>query len=168
MSISVSSAAHEFLRQRLGGRRLRAGRRNDVEFVAADAGEEGALAGLLHAARDFAQQRVADRVAEHVVDRLEAVEVDAEQREAFRRILGEVERGGDAFVERRPVRQIGERIVMRHVRDALLVALAVGDVVDDADQILRLAVGAHDRHAACAVAIRVPLPGVTTACSSRR
>ena len=75
----------ELLGQRLGGRRLRPGRRDDVEFVAAEAGEKCALAGLLQPARDLAQQRVADRVAEHVVDRLEAVEVDAKQGEAFAR-----------------------------------------------------------------------------------
>ena len=86
-------------------------------------------------------------MAEHVVDRLEAIEVDAEQSEAFARGLGEVEGGGDAFVERHPVRQVGERIVVRQMRDALLVALAVGDVLDDADEILRLAVGARDRQA---------------------
>ncbi len=93
----------------------------------------------------FAQQRVADRMAEHVVDRLEAVEVEAEQREAFARSRRQFERGGDAFVERRAIRQIGQRIVVRHVRDALLVAFALGEVADDGDEILRLAVGAHDR-----------------------
>ena len=72
-------------RQRLGGRRLRPGRRDHLEFVAADAGDEGALAGLLQPAGDFAQQAVAHRVTEHVVDRLEAVEVDAEQGKAFAR-----------------------------------------------------------------------------------
>ena len=65
--------------------------------------------------------------------------------EAFARTFGEVEGGGDAFVERRPVRQIGERIVVRHVRDALFVAFAIGDVVDDADEILQLAVRALHR-----------------------
>ena len=106
--------------QRLGGRRLRPGRRDDGEFVAAEARQEGALAGLLQAARDLAQQRIADGVAEHVVDRLEAVEIDAEHGEALARRRRDLDRGGDAFVERRPVRQIGERIVVRQVLDALL------------------------------------------------
>ena len=62
-------------------------------------------------------------------------------------LLRDIDCGGDAFVERRAVRQIGERIVVRHVRDALLVALALGEIVDDADEILRLAVGAVHRQA---------------------
>ena len=41
--------------------------------------------------------------------------------------------------------KIGERVVVRHMRDALLVALALGDIVDDADEILRLAVGVLHR-----------------------
>ena len=51
----------------------------------------------------------------------------------------------DAFVEGGAVRQIGERIMMRHMRDALLVALALGEVVDDADEVLRLPVRARHR-----------------------
>ena len=101
--------------------------------------------GRLQPARNFAQQRVADGMAEHVVDLLEAVEIEAQHREALARARRQIERGGDALVERRAVGQLGERIVVRHVRDALLVALALGQVAYDADEILRLAVGAVDR-----------------------
>ena len=116
-----------------------------MEFVAAGAGDEAALAGQFQPAGNFAQQRIAHRMAEHIVDRLEAVEIDAEHGKAFSRSFGEFERGGDAFVERGAVRQVGERIVVRHVRDALLVALAVGQVMDDADQILRISGRTHQR-----------------------
>ena len=73
------------LGQRLGGRRLRTGRRDDDEFVAAGARQEGALAGGRQAQGGLAQQRVANVVAEHVVDRLEAVDVDRQHREAVAR-----------------------------------------------------------------------------------
>ncbi len=66
-------------------------------------------------------------MAEHIVDRLEAIEVDAEHGKAFARSRREIDRGGHARIERRPIRQVGERIVMRHVRDALLAAFALGD-----------------------------------------
>ena len=113
----------------------------------------------------FAQQRVADRMAEHVIDRLEAVEIDAQHGEIFARRRRAFKRCIDAFVERRPVRQVGERIVMRHMRDALFASLEIGDVVNDADKIFRLAIRALTG-SRVAVTIRVPLPGVLTLCSS--
>ena len=52
------------------------------ELVAAEAGEERVSHHGLQAMRERAQELVADDVAEDVVDLLEAVEVDAEKREA--------------------------------------------------------------------------------------
>ena len=49
VDIGIERRAQAF-GQRLGGRRLRPGRRDDGEFVAAEAGEERALAGLLQPA----------------------------------------------------------------------------------------------------------------------
>ena len=62
------------------------------------------------------------------------------RRKAFAGGRREIDRGGDAIIERGAIRQIRERIVMRHVLDALLVMLAFGEIVDDADEILRLSV----------------------------
>ena len=133
------------MRQRGASRRLRAGRRDGDEFVATGARQEGALAGDREALGGLAQERVADVMTEHVVDRLEAVDVEREYGEAVARHRGQVDGSADAFVEGRAVGQIGERVVMRHVGDTLLVALAVGKIAHQQDLILRLAIrSAHE------------------------
>ena len=56
---------------------------DDREFVAAEPGDGVGGAHAASKARgDLLQQRVADLVAERVVDRLEAVEIDEHEREA--------------------------------------------------------------------------------------
>ena len=74
--IGFKSSVNSF-GERLGRLGLLCHRRDNGEFVAADARQEGAVAGRLEPPRHFPQQRVADRMAEHVVDGLEAVEIDA-------------------------------------------------------------------------------------------
>ena len=59
---------------------------------------------------DHAQDGVAGLVAADVVDALEPVEVDDEQRERLGRPLGARERLLDPVVEQRAVRQTGERV----------------------------------------------------------
>ena len=58
------------------GLRLLAGRRNERELVAADAGDEGVAGGRLQPPGDRAEQLVADGMPEQVVGLLEMVEVD--------------------------------------------------------------------------------------------
>jgi len=89
---------------------------------------------------------------------LEAVEIHAQHRELVLGHRRQVDGRAQALVESGAVGQIGERVVVRHVRDALLAALAVGDVVDDADEVLRLAVLAHHRRRE-AVTMRVAVAG---------
>ena len=77
-SIARASARGEDLRLLDGG----VERHQDGELVAADAGHEvGAGHGGLQARADLAQQPVAGLVAERVVELLEVVEVDQQQRE---------------------------------------------------------------------------------------
>ncbi len=74
------------LGQGLGFRLRREERDDDRERVAAEARQGVARAqGFLDAPGDDAQQLVADRVAEIVVDALQAVEVEAQHRRAGRR-----------------------------------------------------------------------------------
>ena len=76
---------------------------------------------------DRFQKLVADHVAERVVDALEFVDVDIEHRQLpVRRGVGQF--ALEPFVEQRAVRQVGQRVVMGEVGDALLGAAALGDV----------------------------------------
>ena len=87
-------------------------------------------------------------MAERVVQPLEAVEIDEEQRHAAARAAIFRHGGIEALAEQRAIGEVGEAVVMRHVPDALGLALLVGHVLGDADQILRLLlVVADDDHA---------------------
>ena len=87
---------------------------------------------------DGLEQFVAALVPERVVDALEFVEVQIKHREllaaphALERLL-------ELLAEKHPVGQIGQRVVVRQMRDPLFGQLALGDVLDHAQQILRLA-----------------------------
>ena len=85
--------------------------REDDELVAADArhGVAGAH-DRLEASRQRAQDRVAGAVTADVVDVLEAVEVDDDERERLVRPARTMERLLDAILEQHSVRQPGERI----------------------------------------------------------
>ena len=85
------------------------------------------------ALRDGAEQLVADRMAERVVDALEIVEVEAEHRHRLAVRLDAREALGHLLAQQHAVRQFGQRVVARHVRDALLGAVALGDVLVDRD-----------------------------------
>ena len=91
-----------------------------AEFVAAEAGQRVALAHhALQDAPDLAQELVAGDVAAAVVDRLELIEIEVAQRvfDAFR--ARHEERVSEAFLERAPVDQPGQRIMVRVVDELL-------------------------------------------------
>ena len=90
-------------------------------------------------------------MAERVVDRLEAVEVDQVDGQAIVAVVELGQHVVDAFAELAAVGESGELVVARQMRDALLRALALGDVLENDD---RAAVGHHaprQRDAALAV-----------------
>jgi hypothetical protein len=141
------------LLQQLGGDRLR-GRAAVVrqilqqqhELVAAVPREQAHGANtVLQPARDRAQQLVAGRVAERVVDRLEVVQVEVEQRDRRAGAAGAGDRVLEALFEQRTVGEPGQAVVVGEVRQLLLAAVARGHVGGDAD---------HRRPAIVAVAHR--------------
>ena len=98
---------------------------HDGEFVAAEAGHRvDAAHHALQALGHRAEQRIADRMAERIVDALEAVEIEEHDRELF----AAAERLLHLVAEQHAVRQIGERVVARHVHDLGLGLPALGDV----------------------------------------
>ena len=67
-------------------------------------------------------------MAERVVDVLEAVEVEAEHGQALA-LLQAVERPLQPLLQQHAVGQLGQNVVMRHVRDARLDAPVLGHVL---------------------------------------
>ena len=127
------------------------------ELVAAQAGHGVAFA---HAAAQplggHAQQGVAQRVAQGVVDGLEAVQVDEVDGQLITVASAAGQGVGEVLLEEDAVGQLGQRVVVRQPRDLGLGPLALGDVLGDAQQVLRLAggvaegdlLGAQNGHAA--------------------
>ena len=67
-------------------------------------------------------------MAERIVDALELVDVDVEDRE--RPALAQAPRASlQIAAQQHAVGQVGQRVVMRHMRDALVGADALGDVL---------------------------------------
>ena len=98
----------------------------DHELVAAEAGDRVAVAHHLpETLGDRDEQLVAYLVAEVVVDRLEAVQVDEEQRDDTLAAVQARERLACAVHQQQPVGQLGERVV----QSLLLEPHAVGDVL---------------------------------------
>ena len=118
--------------------RLRPAGRDQREFVAADPREDRALGGRLQPLGYRSQQRIPDRMSENVVDLLEAVEVDAQDGEALAARARPRERRRQMLGERRPVGQMGQRIVTRHIGDLRFGVLALGNVLGQGQQISRL------------------------------
>ena len=95
---------------------LRAALDQHDELVAAEAADRVGLAQHAGDPRgDDAQQLVADRVAEGVVDALEAVEVDEHRRRLGAAAAGVGEHLLGAVHDQRAVGQAGERVVQRLV-----------------------------------------------------
>ena len=111
-------------------------RQDERELVPAEAGDRVALARAgEEPPADLEQEGVAGVVAERVVDVLEAVEVEQEERgllpvpPAFRQRLQET------VVEERPVRQVGQGVVVGEVADPRLRPEPVGDVALDGHEV---------------------------------
>ena len=76
------------------------------------------------------QQRVADRMAERVVDGLEAVEIEEQHGEL---LAAAASACSMLLAEQHAVGQIGERVVARHVHDLRLGPAPLGDVLEGRD-----------------------------------
>ena len=100
---------------------------HDGEFVAAEAGDE--VIGpdrLAQPIRDALEEFVADQMPQRIVDALELVDVDIEDRELAP--LGFQQQFFRVALEQRPVRQVGQRVVMGEMFDPGLDAPRFGHV----------------------------------------
>ncbi len=134
LAYRLVNAGHEFLD--LGAAADRG--LDHRKFVAAETGDEIArLGAILEAGRDRLQKFIADVVSERVVDAFEFVDVDIEQCELLA-ANGLAQLALDLLAEQHPVRKVGQRVVMRQMRDLLVGKPALGHVVDDVDDVARL------------------------------
>jgi hypothetical protein len=102
---------------------------HEHEFIAAEAGHGVFFADQrLQARGDAAQEQVADPVVERIVDHLEAVEIEKQQRHAASVPLRASECVRQAVVETVAVRQAGQRIMLGPERDPVLGRLALAAV----------------------------------------
>ena len=107
----------------------------DHELVAAEPDAHVAVTQrVAEPSRDLYEQLVARRVPEHVVDALEAVEIDEQQRDPTTAAAGATERGADLLDEQRATAEAGEAIVGRVVFEALLETMLLGDVFERAEE----------------------------------
>jgi len=106
--------------------------------------------GLAHALGQslghFLQQLVADLVPQRVVEDLEVVQVDEQQRPVLAGAGTFGERALQAVEQELAVGQVGQRIVESQVTDHVLGRLALGDVAADGHPVRDLVTGRFDRH----------------------
>ena len=116
------------------------------ELIAAQAAD---LAMVAHdrgqALGDLAEQCVADRVAERVVDVLEPVEIDQEQRAAFLPASGIAQRLVEGFAHQGAIGQAGQRIEAGKAADLLFRAALFGEVGADPAEAEEAAALVEDR-----------------------
>jgi hypothetical protein len=102
---------------------------DDCKLVPAEPGDDiGIPDAAPQTRRDFRQKLVTHGVAERIVDALEVIEIKIEDRE-LRAAADPTQLLFEVLAEEPPVREIGQRIIVRELRDAFLSALALGDVV---------------------------------------
>ncbi len=101
---------------------------DDGKLVAAEPGRHvGLLQATAQALGHLLQEFVADRMTEGIVDALELVDVDIQHGKLFAR-SDRLKRLFQPLAKQHPVRQVGERVVMRQMGDFLVGAGALGDV----------------------------------------
>jgi hypothetical protein len=108
------------LGQSLRGLGLVTSDQNEGEFIAAHAGNEGVIGGVLQAPRNGAEKLVANNMAEQVVGLLEMIEIDGQDRDAGALRLGAVEGLRQAVCQHGAVRQTRQRVVVCEIGDLLV------------------------------------------------
>ena len=114
------------------------------EFVAAPARHQISLAQGTHQARgDLLQQRIADVVAEGIVDLLEVVQVDEQQRQAAIVMLM-LQGALQALLELQTIGQLGQHVETRQMAQMIGRPPPLADIAQRQHQMPRLTVtGAH-------------------------
>ena len=127
--VGIADLGDHSLGQRRDGIRRDAFGQDDGEFVAAEARKRVLVPQeRRQPLADFDQQAVADMVAAAVIDGLELVEIEIEQRERRAVPLQQRDRFRELLGEVRPVRQSGQPVMIGEVTDRPLGHDVGGDV----------------------------------------
>ena len=119
-----------------------------LELVAAEPADLAFLADHVgEALRDLLEERVADRMAQRVVDVLEPVEIDQEQGAAARGAVLALQRLVERAAHQHPVGQAGQRIIFGEAVDLLLRAALLGEIAADAAKAQEAAIFVEARRA---------------------
>ena len=125
------SAVITSMRQLLDRRSVRQLGHDDGEFVAAEPGQKVIVLQLARdQMRDFPEQFIAGGVAERVVDLLEAVEIEQQQRRGRFRAAPAGQHIVDFAAEQGAVGEAGEGVIVSELFQLLLGGLALGDVLN--------------------------------------
>src|ERR1700722_1880421 len=102
----------------------------DGELVAAEAGDHVAFPqARFQPLSDRHQEGVADQMSETVVDELEPVEIEKQDREdIFGMALGSVDNLPEQLDEERSIRKTGQRVVKRRVPELFLHQGPLGNI----------------------------------------
>ena len=118
------------------------------ELVAGEAADHGVLRQRARQPLgEDLEHAIAGRVAEGVVDLLEAIHVEIQQRQRGLAAQRARDRLLQQVLELHAVRHLGQRVVAREIADAPLGALALGDVAYDEDVALELRIVGRDLRA---------------------
>src|SRR5512132_1970441 len=126
-----SNGLQDLLRDLCGVSLVRDGGNEHREFVAAEAGNRVSLPdAAADPLRDSAQQLIADRMAQGVVDYLEVVEIQKERRELLLGPVGLHNGHVEPVVEEEAVGHSGQGVVKSKMPDLLFGPLSLGEVDD--------------------------------------
>ncbi len=123
---------------------------NNREFVAAKTRQHvGFPKRRFETRRGFAQQCVPDRVAERVVDVLEAVKIQQKHGKWIAAPAVPCNRLFDLFHNREAIGEARQDVVMRHECNALFGSFPLCNILDNHDEVLRRTLRVTDDDAAC-------------------
>ena len=119
---------------------------DSLELVAAEASNLPMVAhDRFQPVRDLAEKRVPDRMAERVVDVLEAVEIDHKESAALLAMRGIAERFVKRLAHHRPIGQSGQRVEAGEAADFALGLALFGEVRADSAETQEAAAFVEDR-----------------------
>ena len=131
----------------------------DDELIPAEPGDQilGAE-GRAQPLRDGPEQLIPDGMAVLVIDRLEVVQIEEQDRQLGAGAVGARQHVPGELVEQGACRQTGQRVVLSQPDGVIFAFLASGDILIDQQHVLQDTVGVADRDEAGQEPVIAPIP----------